>query len=103
MHHCLGFHDLWAYHPEPTGPGSAIHPGAPTLSPSGTLNYEEAVKIALNQSPYLTKSSLEIDVKRLDETDSRYGLFPSIDFRTYYYLNRPSGINRRPLQLEFFH
>lgn len=75
--------------------------GNPTLSPSGALNYEEAVKIALNQSPYLTKSSLEIDVKRLDETDSRYNLFPSIDFRTYYYLNRPTGITGAPYSLNF--
>ena len=36
-------------------------PGNPTLSPSGALNYEEGVRIALNQSPFLTKSSLEVD------------------------------------------
>ena len=83
--------------------GASYPPTAPTLSPSGSMNYEEAVRIALNQSPFLTKSSLEIDLRRLDETDSRYGLFPSIDFRTYYYPNRPSGINGPPLQLEFFH
>ena len=77
--------------------GASYLQGLPTLSPSGTLNYEEAVRIALNQSPFLTKSSLEIDLRRLDETDSRYGLFPSIDFRTYYYLNRPTSIQLAPL------
>jgi outer membrane protein TolC len=81
--------------------GASDLPGAPTLSPSGTLNFEEAVRIALNQSPFLTKSSLEIDVKRLDETDSRYGLFPSIDFRTYYYLNRPTNVSGAPYSLNF--
>ena len=74
---------------------------APPLSPSGPLNYEEAVRIAINQSPVLRKSSLEIEVKRMDETDTRYGLFPSIDFRTYYYVNRPSGIGGVPYSLNF--
>ena len=81
--------------------GAPPPPGAPPLSPSGTLNYEEAVRIALNQSPFITKSSLEIDLKRLDEKDSRYGLFPSIDFRTYYYPNRPVGSTGPPYNLNF--
>ena len=81
--------------------GASYTPEAPTLSPSGTLNYEEGVRIALYQSPFLTKSSLEIDLRRLDETDSRYGLFPSIDFRTYYYVNRPTGITGPPYSLNF--
>jgi outer membrane protein TolC len=76
-------------------------PETPALSPSGLLNYEEAVKIALNQSPYITKSSLEIDLRRLDETDSRYGLFPSIDFRTYYYPSRPTNASGPPYNLNF--
>jgi hypothetical protein len=81
--------------------GASYPSGASTLSPSGTLNYEEGVRIALNQSPVLTKSSLEIEVKRLDETDSRYGLFPTIDFRTYYYVNRPPGNTGAPYSLDF--
>lgn len=81
--------------------GASALPGAPTLSPSGALNYEEGVRIALNQSPFLTKSSLELDIKRLDETDSRYGLFPSIDFRSTYYVNRPPGITGAPYSLNF--
>ena len=68
--------------------GASYVAEAYTLPPNGTVNFEEGVRIALYQSPVLTKSSLEVDLKRLDETDSRYGLFPSIDFRTYYYLNR---------------
>lgn len=72
-----------------------------TLPPNGIVNYEEGVRIALYQSPFLTKSSLEIDLRRLDETDSRYGLFPSIDFRTYYYVNRPPGITGAPYNLNF--
>jgi outer membrane protein TolC len=76
-------------------------PGSPALSPGGVLNYEEAVRIALIQSPYITKSSLEIDLKKLDESDSRYGMIPSIDFRTYYYPNRPVNSTGPPYSLNF--
>jgi outer membrane protein TolC len=81
--------------------GASYVPEAYTLPPNGTVNFEEGVRIALYQSPYLTKSSLEIDLRRLDETDSRYGLFPSIDFRTVYYINRPTGITGAPYSLNF--
>ncbi len=62
-----------------------------TPTPGSPLTFEEAVKIAITQSPYFTKSSLEIDIRRLDEADSRYGLVPPLTFRTYYYVNRPTG------------
>jgi len=81
--------------------GAPSPPEAPPLSPSGTLNYEEGVRIALTRSPFITKSSLEIDLKRLDETDSRYGMIPSIDFRTYYYPNRPVNSTGPPYSLNF--
>ncbi len=59
----------------------------------GLVSFEEAVRIALRQSPYFTQSNLEIDVKRLDESDSRYGLIPTVSFRTRYYVNRPTTNN----------
>ena len=63
------------------------------IPPPGTpLTFDEAVKIAIIQSPFLSKSSLEIDIRRLDESDSRYGMVPPLTFRTYYYVNRPSGV-----------
>jgi outer membrane protein TolC len=82
---------------------SAEQPPAVQTPPPGTpLTFEEAVKIALTQSPAFTKSSLEIDIGRLDETDSRYALVPPLTFRTYYYVNRPSGNNSsRPYSLNF--
>ena len=57
------------------------------------LDFQEAIRIALRQSPYFTKSALDIDLSRLDESDSRYGLLPSISFRTRYYVNRPGNNN----------
>ena len=77
-------------------------PAAPAVTPGSPLTFEEAVKIALTQSPAFTKSSLEIDIGRLDETDSRYAMIPPLTFRTYYYVNRPSGSGYgKPYSLNF--
>ena len=82
--------------------GADQHPAARTPPPGTPLTFEEAVKIALTQSPAFTKSSLEIDIGRLDETDSRYAMVPPLTFRTYYYVNRPSGTNYgKPYSLNF--
>jgi outer membrane protein TolC len=82
--------------------GADQHPAAQTPSPGAPLTFEEAVKIALTQSPAFTKSSLEIDIGRLDETDSRYAMVPPLTFRTYYYVNRPTGVNyTKPYSLNF--
>jgi outer membrane protein TolC len=82
--------------------GADQPPAARIPSPGAPLTFEEAVKIALTQSPVFTKSSLDIDIGRLDETDSRYAMVPPLTFRTYYYVNRPSGTgDSRPYSLNF--
>ena len=82
--------------------GADQQPAVHTSSPGAPLTFEEAVKIALTQSPAFTKSSLEIDIGRLDETDSRYAMIPPLTFRTYYYVNRPTGVNyNKPYSLNF--
>jgi len=82
--------------------GADQQPAVQTPSPGTSLTYDEAVKIALTQSPAFTKSSMEIDIGRLDETDSRYALIPPLTFRTYYYVNRPTGVNyNKPYSLSF--
>jgi outer membrane protein TolC len=82
--------------------GADQPPVVQTPTPGSALTFEEAVKIALTQSPAFTKSSLEIDIERLDETDSRYAMVPPLTFRTYYYVNRPSGSGfGRPYSLNF--
>ena len=70
---------------------------------SGPVNYDRAVQLALRQSPYFTKSSLEIEIRKLDEKDSRYDLIPPINFRTQYYINQPtiSGVRNKPYSLSF--
>lgn len=83
-------------------PPTPIPTATPTPTPSGPLTFEEAVKIAITQSPYFTKSSIDIDLGRLDETDSRYGMIPPLTFRTFYYVNRPSWSGQgKPYSLSF--
>ena len=42
----------------------------------GVMDFARCVGLALQQSPYLTSSSLEIDVKRLDVSDAKYSFVP---------------------------
>jgi outer membrane protein TolC len=72
--------------------------GTPKVAPvgetriGGLTNFDGCIHIALQQSPQVTKSSMEIQLKRLDEADSRWGMFPSVTLHTYYYLNRPQFV-----------
>jgi outer membrane protein TolC len=77
-------------------------PATLTLPPGSTLTFDEAVKVAITQCPYFTKSSLDIDIRRMDESDSRYGMVPPLTFTTTYYVNRPehSG-NSKPYAINF--
>ena len=59
----------------------------------GVMDFARCVGVALQQSPYLTTSSLEIDVKRLDLSDAKWGYIPSFSLQTLYYVNPPPPIN----------
>ena len=56
--------------------GADQPPAAQTPLAITPLTFEEAVKIALTQSPAFTKTSLDIEIGRMDETDSRYAMIP---------------------------
>ncbi|OGR25448.1 MAG: hypothetical protein A2139_07500 [Desulfobacca sp. RBG_16_60_12] len=82
--------------------GADQRPAAQTLPPGSVLTFDEAVKIAITQAPYFAKSSVDIDIRRMDETDSRYAMVPPLTFRTYYYVNRPTGVGHgQPYSLSF--
>jgi outer membrane protein TolC len=94
--------------------GTAINPALGEEAPSqvspkeaeavtGPVNYDRAVRVALSRSPYFIRSSLEIEVKRLDEKDSKFDMIPPINFRTQYYVNRPKEIDSstQPYVLSF--
>lgn len=94
--------DRAAAMPEVGPAGAAVSQESVPL-PEGPADFDTCVRIALQKSPFLIKSALEIDIKKLDETDSRYGMIPSVSFRTSYYLNRPtrSDLNPQPYSLSF--
>lgn len=52
-------------------------------------NFDECVRVALAQSPLLTKSSVEIESKRLDVGDAYSGYIPTFILSTTFYLNLP--------------
>ena len=58
----------------------------------GVMDFARCVGLALQQSPYLTSSSLEIDVKRLDVSDAKYSFVPSFSVQTLYFVNPPSAL-----------
>ncbi|MGA2937046.1 MAG: TolC family protein [Syntrophobacteraceae bacterium] len=59
----------------------------------GVMDFARCVGVALQQSPYLTRSSLEIEVKRLDVSEAKYSFIPTFSVRAQYYVNAPPPIN----------
>jgi len=61
--------------------------GATTVN--SPANFDECVRVALAQSPLLTKSAVEIESKRLDVGDAYSGYIPTFVLNTTFYLNLP--------------
>jgi outer membrane protein TolC len=81
--------------------GAELKPDSQVLTSASPMTFDEAVKIAISQSPVFTKSSVQVDIMRMDETDRRYGMVPPLTFRTMYYLNRPENTGGKPYSLSF--
>ncbi len=75
----------------------------PALPPGG-MNFDQCVRLAIQQSPYIKSGSLEIDVRRLDESDSKHAFVPSVSVRSRYYIDAPKSIggDDRPYSLGFY-
>lgn len=72
------------------------------LTVSGAMGYSTAVGQLLRYSPFLANTSLEVQVRRLDESDSRFAFVPGVTFRTRYYPQQPSDASGNdPYSLEF--
>lgn len=80
----------------------AAAPQEPELT-NGPLDYDRAARLAIRQSPYFTRTSLEINIKRMDETDSRYDMLPSVKFNSNYYVDKPNqaGVSSKAYVLRF--
>jgi outer membrane protein TolC len=84
---------------------SALPQNAGADLPAGerSLDFDTAVGVAIRQSPFFTKSALEIELKQLDESDSRWSFLPSVTLRTRYFVNRPdvAGLNAKSYAVDF--
>jgi len=86
-----------ALSPQPTGAQEKIPLSDAAIVPQ-TIDFDGGVRLALRQSPFFAKSSLEIEVRRLDEKDSKSDFFPTFNFRARYFLVQPSGVHADPLR-----
>lgn len=69
-------------------------PVSPSLSLGATpvrspANFQECVRVTLAQSPLLTKSSIEIESRRLDVGDAYSQYIPTMNVTTTFYLRLP--------------
>lgn len=83
-------------------------PKAGAISASGIkqpADFHECVRVALVQSPVLTKSALEIESRRLDVQDAWSTFIPTISLSTTYWFKQPpstsSSTNNRPFTISF--
>lgn len=71
-------------------PGEAAELHSSLAAAPPVIDFDAAARLALRQSPHFTKSALEIEVRRLDEKDSKADFLPAVNLRTRYYANQPS-------------
>lgn len=64
-----------------------------TTSVRSPADFQECVRVALAQSPLLTKSSIEIESRRLDVGDAYSQYIPTIVLSTTFYLRLPEYKN----------
>jgi outer membrane protein TolC len=66
-------------------------------------DFDTCVSLALRHSPYFSRSALEIEVRRLDEKDSKSDYLPTITLRTKFYPHQPERagtVNQRDYSLD---
>ncbi len=85
--------------PRPS-PAAALDLGEDKVVPQVPLDFDACARLALRQSPYLLKSAMDIDIRRLDESDSRWSMVPPMSLQTYYFLDRPLS-GSKPYSLNF--
>jgi outer membrane protein TolC len=72
--------------------GAEVQPkDLPAEIPGGPTDFDHSVELALRQSPYFTKSSLEIEIRRLDEKDSKSDMYPSLTGTARYFPVQPKN------------
>lgn len=69
---------------------------------AASMDFRACTKLAISQSPYLTKSSIDIDISRLNKRESLGSFIPSVTVRTIQYLEQEDIYgNERPMLVTF--
>lgn len=85
-----------------TPPPGAMREMSTTIKQPADFN--EAVRVALVQSPMLVKSALEIETKRLDVQDAWSSFVPTVAINTTYWFRMPTktdGTTDKPYTISF--
>ena len=63
----------------------------------GSMDFNACIRLALEQSPYFKESTLEIDVRRLDESECRWSFIPSLTMVTTSYVGLEDDVDGPPI------
>ncbi len=75
---------------ESTNVMETVLDGAPTIVPDKPQTFRDMVQLALRQSPYFVSSALEVQKRRIDESDSWWKLLPHVLVTTGYVISGPN-------------
>lgn len=84
-----------------TKPANLEKPDHNTI-PEQITDFKTCALTSLRRTPQLQRTRMEIDIRRLDEEDSRWSYFPTLQLSSYYYLSEDQGtisfhaVNYRP-------
>jgi outer membrane protein TolC len=81
-----------------THAGAAAEPAA--SAPQDPMDLGACIQMALTQSPYFTKSATEIEIRRLDESDSRWSFLPTVSLSTQIYVYQPQELDTKGYSID---
>ena len=55
--------------------------------PQQIRDFKTSALVSLSRTPQLQRSNMEIDIRRLDEDDSRWSYFPELKLSSHYYVS----------------
>ncbi|MBU1565912.1 MAG: TolC family protein, partial [Proteobacteria bacterium] len=71
-----------------TGVKAANLEGPDSIVPEHIKDFKTCALVSLKNIPELQRSKMEIDIRRLDEDDSRWSYFPTLQLSSNYYISQ---------------
>ncbi|CAM2059545.1 putative outer membrane efflux protein [Desulfovibrionales bacterium] len=81
--------------------GDNGHKLIPPIDLTKPLCYEDCIYHALLHSPYFAKSTIQIELDRIEERDARWKIFPNIEINGNFIVNKPDSRNSSPSKANF--